>query len=154
MQELRKDPIIDRWVIIATERGQRPSDFARPRLRSKDPFCAFCAGLERMTPPEILAFRESGSSPNGPGWWIRVVPNKFPALNWDREIERSGEGMYDRMSGVGAHEVVIESPSHDASYATHTDHQVEEILWSFQQRMQVLKRNPLFRYILVFIPKY
>lgn len=78
MPELRKDPVVGRWVIMATERGKRPSDFKPVRDQRKGPPCAFCAGMEQMTPPEVLSYRENGSQPNGPGWQVRAVSNKFP----------------------------------------------------------------------------
>jgi galactose-1-phosphate uridylyltransferase len=55
MPELRKDPVVGRWVIMATERGKRPSDFKPTRDQRKGPPCAFCPGMEQMTPPEVLA---------------------------------------------------------------------------------------------------
>src|SRR3989475_9366718 len=80
MPELRKDPVVGRWVIISTERARRPSDFVSQPVRPLAADCAFCEGREGTTPPEILAGRPAGSEPNGPGWTYRVVPNKYPAL--------------------------------------------------------------------------
>ena len=116
MPELRRDPVVGRWVIISTERARRPSDFApAPRPRKGGP-CVFCGGQEQHTPEEVWALRPGRSEPNTPGWLLRVVPNKFPALRIEGELEPAAEGLYDRMNGVGAHEVVIESPDHDASH--------------------------------------
>ncbi|HYL10160.1 MAG TPA: hypothetical protein VEU31_05430, partial [Candidatus Acidoferrales bacterium] len=81
MPELRKDPIVGRWVIISTERGKRPTDFVRESVVSQGKgFCPFCSGNEAKTPPEILAYGRPNGGPNSSGWTIRVVPNKFPAL--------------------------------------------------------------------------
>ncbi|MCS6955010.1 MAG: galactose-1-phosphate uridylyltransferase, partial [Candidatus Calescibacterium sp.] len=107
MPELRKDPILKRWVIIATERAARPNDFKQktqdqPGDTSK---CPFCTGNEYMTPPEVLAYRTPGTLANGPGWWIRVVNNKFPALKPEGELDKKGIGIYDFMNGIGYHEV-------------------------------------------------
>src|SRR5438128_947557 len=118
MPELRKDPVVGRWVIIATERARRPSDFVAQPVRPVGAGCVFCEGNEHKTPPEILAGRSAESRPNEPGWSYRVVPNKFPALRIEGELEPAGEGLFDRMNGVGAHEVVIETPEHAASLAT------------------------------------
>ena len=108
MPELRKDPVVGRWVIISTERARRPSDFVpAPAGHGTGGLCAFCPGQETRTPSEILALRPPDTRPDTPGWSLRVVPNKFPALRIEGELEPSGEGLYDRMSGVGAHEVVI-----------------------------------------------
>ena len=107
MPELRKDPIHGRWVIISTERSRRPSDFTPEERRPIGGFCPLCEGNEDRTPPEIIAFRDNGTPPNSPGWTLRVVSNKFPALRIEGELNREGEGIYDKMNGIGAHEVVI-----------------------------------------------
>jgi UDPglucose--hexose-1-phosphate uridylyltransferase len=110
----------------------------------------FCPGNEGKTPPEILANRPPDSEPNHPGWSLRVVPNKFPALRIEGELEPTGEGLYDRMNGVGAHEVVIETPDHLATLATLSADTVAEILLAYRERMVDLKKDPRFEYILVF----
>ena len=80
MPELRKDPIVGRWVIIANERAKRLYDFKSEGQGLGEPrVCPLCEGQEDKTPPEIIAYRDFGSRPNGPGWRIRVVPNRFPA---------------------------------------------------------------------------
>jgi len=152
MPELRKDPIIGRWVIIATERSKRPNDYrsitAAPAAEHR--FCPFCSGNEDKTPPEIMAYRKDGSKPNSPGWHVRVVPNKFPALRIEGGLNREGEGIYDKMNGVGAHEVIIETPDHKQTLATMTNNQVEEVLWSYRDRVLDLKKDKRFRFILLF----
>lgn len=151
MSELRKDPIIDRWVIIATERGKRPSDFGSTMEEKKPaPNCPFCEGNEDKTPPEILSYRKSGTKPNTPGWWTRVVPNKFPALTIEGNLERAGEGIFDMMSGRGAHEVIIETPNHNDTFLTLPVERVEEMLWAYRDRTMDLKKDPLIKYILIF----
>lgn len=112
-------------------------------------FCPFCNGNEQKTPPEVLAFRHEGA-PNQPGWSVRVVPNKFPVLGIEGELSRQGEGMYDKMSGIGAHEVIIETPDHKLSLPEMAEKQVEEVLWAFRDRINDLKRDRRFRYIVVF----
>ena len=109
MPELRKDPIIRRWVVIAKERAKRPSDFRQKAQPEDDAFCPFCEGNEDKTPPEILAYRKAGTEPDKPGWWVRVIPNKFPALDSEGNIRKSGVGMYDLMNGIGVHEVFVET---------------------------------------------
>jgi UDPglucose--hexose-1-phosphate uridylyltransferase len=150
MPELRKDPVVGRWVIIATERARRPSDFASEPVRRVGGACAFCEGNEGQTPPEILAGRGPESRPNGPGWSYRVVANKFPALRIEGELEPSGEGLFDRMNGVGAHEVVVETPTHLASLATLSVDAVTDVLVAFRERVVDLKKDPRFEYVLVF----
>jgi len=148
--QLRKDPVIGRWVIVAAERAKRPTDFAHEPPRSATSFCPFCPGNEDKTPKEVLCYREAGTMPNTPGWWLRVVPNKFPVLRIEGELDRQGEGMYDLMNGIGAHDVIIETPHHDRSMADYGPKEVEEVLWAYRDRVMALKRDNRFRYILVF----
>ncbi len=151
MPELRKDPITGRWVIISTDRGKRPSDFVRESVQIKgNGFCPFCYGNETKTPPEVLVYGRNGSGKDTPGWSIRVVPNKFPALQIEGDLDREGEGLFDRMNGIGAHEVIIETPDHQSTLATLPDKSVEEVLWAYRDRMLDLKNDKRFRYILLF----
>src|SRR5262245_48283145 len=114
--ELRKDPISGRWVIISSARAKRP-EAPDPRREDESPEararCPFCYERESMTPPEIFAIRTEESEPNSPGWFTRVVANKFPAFGIVPEINLRRIGMFQIATGYGAHEVVIESPDHD-----------------------------------------
>ena len=154
MPELRKDPIVGRWVIISTDRAKRPTDFVREAVRIKGGFCPFCYGNESKTPSEILAYRPNtnGSTPqkDGTGWTVRVVPNKFPALGIEGNLNKQAEGMFDKMNGVGAHEVIIETPDHNASLASLPPKRIEDILWAFRDRILDLKKDRRFKYILLF----
>ncbi|MDA8423510.1 MAG: galactose-1-phosphate uridylyltransferase [Nitrospiraceae bacterium] len=149
MPELRKDPITGRWVIISSERGKRPSEFHDQRSKKRTGFCPFCAGNERTTPNEILAYRDNGQ-PNGPGWRLRTVPNKFPALQIEGSLGKQGEGIFDKMNGIGAHEVIIESPEHNATLATLPQRAMEEVLMAYRDRMEDLKKDTRFQYTLIF----
>ncbi len=151
MPELRRDPIVGRWVIISTERAQRPTDFRQglPPLAAQ-PLCPLCRGNEAQTPPEILAYRSNGGAPNTPGWSLRVVPNKFPALQIEGDVAREGIGLYDRMNGVGAHEVIIESPEHKASLAGLSEKHLEDVFWAYRDRILDLRKDSRLRYILIF----
>ena len=95
MSELRKDPVIGRWVIIATERGKRPTDFVSVESKEETLSCPLCEDNESMTPPEIYAVRPGQTLANTKGWKIRVVPNKFPVLRVEGQVEREGLGMFD-----------------------------------------------------------
>jgi len=150
MPELRKDPVLGRWVIISTERGKRPSDFGTPPPKRRQGFCPFCPGNEDKTPPEVLAYRDNGSAPNTPGWKVRVVPNKFPALQIEGSLNRRGEGLYDKMNGIGAHEVFIETTDHQLDMSDMEVDHLESILYAYRERMLDLKRDGRFRYILLF----
>jgi UDPglucose--hexose-1-phosphate uridylyltransferase len=151
LPELRKDPIMGRWVIISTDRQKRPNDFVfeRARIIGRE-HCPFCPGHEALTPPEIMAYRQDGGAPNKPGWDVRVVPNKFPALQVEGTLDREGDGMFDRMNGIGAHEVIIETPDHDRTLASMSEPEIVRVLSAYRDRMQDLKRDFRLRYILIF----
>ncbi len=151
MSELRRDPITGRWVIIAVERGKRPTDFISPSIqRKKAGFCPFCPGNEYTTPPEILAFRLPNTKPNSTGWRLRVMPNKFPALQVHGDLNKMGEGIFDKMNGIGAHEVIVETPEHFLSLATMPLKTVEDVLWAYHLRLSDLKKDKRFKYVMIF----
>jgi len=149
--ELRRDPVVGRWVIISTDRARRPADF-RPVAPSFPAMslCPLCPGNEAQTPPEILAYRANDKAPNTPGWHVRVVPNKFPALQIEGELGREGLGLYDRMNGVGAHEVIIESSEHKATLATLPEKKLEDVFWAYRDRILDLRKDIRLRYVLIF----
>ena len=152
MPELRKDPVLSRWIIIASERRQRPSDFLveHPPVKN-DGFCPLCAGHEQTTPPEVWAYRlGGGQAPNSPGWQVRVVPNKYPALRIEGSLDKRGEGIYDRMNGVGAHEVIIESPNHDDQFAYLPPDKIFYVLLAYRERILDLQKDPRFSYVMIF----
>lgn len=151
MPELRKDPLTGSWIIISPERRIRPQYFSETgenKLTPKN--CPFCQGNESMTPPEVYAIRNKNSQPNQPGWDLRVVPNKYPALRVEGTPDKKADGFYDKMNGVGAHEVVIETPAHEKDMNELTTDQVTEIFLSFKRRILDLKRDIRFKYIQVF----
>ena len=150
MPELRKDPITGRWVIIATDRAKRPSDFSRQQVKITGlRFCPFCAGNELRTPAEILAYRTRGGA-NEPGWTLRVISNKFPALRVEGTINSKAEGMYDKMNGIGAHEVIIETPDHMQTLATMPEKRIEDLFWAYRDRTLDLRRDVRLKYVLLF----
>lgn len=150
MPELRRDPIIGRWVIISTERGKRPTDFPTVPVGKSTAFCPFCTGNETKTPPEVYSIRAPGTDRDTPGWRVRVVPNKFPALQIEGDLNRQGEGIYDKMNGIGAHEVIIETPDHEKSLGDLDEANFVDVLIAWRERMVDLKRDGRFRYILIF----
>ena len=150
MPELRKDPIVGRWVIVAPDRAKRPEDFKQELKPETNSFCPFCAGNEESTPPEILAYRDAGSHPNGVGWRARVIPNKFPALQIEGNLDKRGEGMYDVMNGVGAHEVIIECSDHETNISRLPVEAVREVLWIYRDRLVDLKKDPRLVHGLIF----
>ncbi len=151
MPELRKDPILERWVIISTERHKRPTDFSLDPLPvNKGGFCPFCSGNEDKTPHEIFTISHDDRQPDTPGWTLRVVPNRFPVLTIEGELTKEGEGLYDRISGIGAHEVIIETPDHSDSLASISLPQFINVLSSYRSRLSDLKRDSRFKYALIF----
>lgn len=159
MSELRHDPLTDLWVIIAPERGTRPFDICSQQLeKSKLTFCPFCPGHEDKTPlPEIYALLNDDNSRNGtqnkewilPNWEIRVVPNKFPALQVEKTPKKEAVGLYDKIDGFGAHEIIIEGREHvEIPYLS--INQNVSILKTVRDRMRDLKKNPRFRYLSLF----
>ena len=146
MPEFRKDPTVDRWVIIATERAKRPVH----REASDTALCPFCAGNESLTPPEVLVFRDQ-SDPSGlPNWTVRVVPNKYPALVPDgSRLETTSEN-YEARIGTGAHEVIIESPHHVTDVTLLSESQFGAVLRAYRSRIMELRTDKRFRYILIY----
>lgn len=150
MPELRKDPIIGRWVIISVERAKRPHDFTPSDGSPPEGECPFCSGKEDHTPPEIYAIRKPGTKNNTPGWDVRVVPSKAPFLRIEGDLDRRGKGIFDEMNGIGAHEIVIETPSHIGNLADLDEEQIAKVITCFVERIKDLERDKRFKYTLVF----
>ncbi|MBU1113155.1 MAG: galactose-1-phosphate uridylyltransferase [Candidatus Omnitrophica bacterium] len=151
MPELRKDPIIGRWVIIATERAKRPQEFkVSHNSQSPSQDCPFCSGHEEYTPAEISAIREKGAKPNGSGWQVRTVPSIVPLLYSSGELEKRPHGIYDMMNGVGVHEVIVESPRHIASLDELEPSEISQVLEMYRQRILDLEKDIKFKYVLIF----
>ncbi len=149
MPELRHNVLTREWVIIATERAKRPQEFVKVR-RSKeerlsfDPKCPFCPGNEAMTPPATLVIPDDGA------WKVRVTPNKFAALSYGGERLRSFEGIRRTMTGVGIHEVIVETPDHSKSTALLEDRQVETILDTYLNRFNFASADPRVEQVTIF----
>jgi UDPglucose--hexose-1-phosphate uridylyltransferase len=151
MPELRRDPVLGRWVIIDSEHMKGPADFPKDdNTPIRHATCPFCAGREHQTPPEVDGVRTSGGAPNTPGWLVRTVPNKFPVLVAEGEFKKEGAGIYDQMSGIGAHEVVIETPDHDKNLAELTPEEMRLVIGQYASRFRQLSRDSRFKYIVVF----
>ncbi len=151
MPELRKDPIMGRWVIIATERARRPDQFLPLSVTPPDTAadCPFCEGHEQQTPPEILAIRHGGQA-NQPGWDVRVVPSNSPLLRIEGQLQRHGKGIYDLMNGIGAHEIIIEGPAHTANLADLPEGQIAKVIEAYVGRLTDLERDQRFKYALLY----
>jgi len=150
MPELRKDPIIDRWVIISTERGKRPVFLIEEPPPPKAAMCPLCSGNEHMTPAEVYAIRPNNSPPNSPDWLLRVIPNKFPALRIEGSLNKEGVGLYDRMNGIGAHEVVVDTPVHGETLSKMDVRGIQNLFIAFKERVLDLAKDKRFRFTIVF----
>jgi len=150
MSDLRYDPVKQRWTVIAPERARRPSDFNYNRMPIEDiedaGDCPFCPGNEHMTTEEIFSIKNE----NNEGWLLRVVPNMYPIFKVEGKIERKGVGVYDKINGIGAHEVIIETPLHNIILKDYSLKILYNLFYTFKIRMLDLRRDIRFRYILIF----
>ncbi|MFO0944749.1 MAG: galactose-1-phosphate uridylyltransferase [Planctomycetota bacterium] len=150
--EYRRDPVTGRWILFATERAYRPQQsVSGNELDATN--CPFCLGHERETPLEVYADRECGP-PNGPGWSVRVVPNRYPAVRALEEAKQAAANddaaWFARQPGAGRHEIVIECPEHRWSFTERSDEHVGRVFEVYQRRMRVLREAPSVRYVMVF----
>ncbi len=152
MAQLRRNPIDGRWAIIGAEGGPKtPEEFERENsVKDSREDCPFCPGNESKAPSEILAIRPTSSATNTPGWLTRVIPNRFPALQIEGELDKGGVGLYDRMNGIGVHDVVIESPDHEKQMADLTDQELEKVILTYRNRSIDLAKDKRFRCLLIF----
>ncbi|MFA6280882.1 MAG: DUF4931 domain-containing protein [Candidatus Omnitrophota bacterium] len=145
MPQLRKDPILGRWVIISTERAKRPKDFPHVESSPVTEDCPFCRGKESQTPPEIFSIKD-----NNGNWRVRVIPSQSPFLNLNAELWKKGKGPYDLINAVGSHEVVIETPDHIANLADLGEDQVKDVLQTYCLRFKELSKDNRIKYVLAF----
>ena len=150
MSELRKDPIVDRWVVMAPDRAARPIDIVEYLPSVESSFDPFAEGNESSTPAEILACRAAESVANRPGWRVRVVPNKFPALQGAAVSDRRRDGIYEAMTPFGAHEVIIECPHFETNISRLSVEHIGEILKVYRDRLNDLKRDRRLVHALIF----
>jgi UDPglucose--hexose-1-phosphate uridylyltransferase len=160
--ELRKDYLLDRWVVIATERGRRPTDFARKTQEpAKTATCPMCPGNEHMTPPAMLIYQKKGKSIQKTkdkgdnrqrNWLIRVVPNLYPAFTPPTEKTDLKQIMKDPdlAQAVGHHEVIIESPNHDEHPADAKIPQLTLVVNAYIDRLRELSKKPYVKYVSIF----
>ena len=156
MAEYRKDPLVERWVIIAPDRSDRPHEFVETESVRRGGLCPFCAGSESETTPEVDAVREAGTAKNGPGWRVRAVGNKFPFLDKAEggkgkgEVRGGGQPSLMSCPAVGQHEVLIESPTHVTRSGELSVEQLTDVLRLYRSRLAALRREPGIRYVQIF----
>lgn len=145
MSELRHNKVTGEWVIIASERASRPEDFHstkdKPPMPQRKASCPFCPGNEKMTPHETLADRED-TDVDTSGWQVRVVPNKYPALDPNVDAEWFTQaGYFNGVKGFGVHDVIIDHPRHDLTIATMPLTSVERLFFIYRERYRQLEKN-------------
>jgi UDPglucose--hexose-1-phosphate uridylyltransferase len=150
MSQMRKDIFTGGWVIVAETNTVTPADFSFKRFTRETRFCPFCETNEASTPPEVFAIRNPDSSPNGPGWSVRVVPNSNPRLRIEGQLGRRAEGFHDLMNGVGAHEIIVETPRHDRSLHELEVHEIADVIRAHVSRVTDLEGDKRMRYALIF----
>lgn len=150
MSELRKDPVLERWVVIAPERGRFPWPIEPAPSPPPGTLSPFVEGQEDKTPPELWAVRAPGTPPNAPGWDVRVVPNRFPALKVEGNLEPAPVGIFDRLNGIGAHELIIEAPRADVDLCDLPVAHIAQVLLAYVERIRDLRRDLRLRYHTVF----
>jgi UDPglucose--hexose-1-phosphate uridylyltransferase len=144
MSELRRDPVTGRLVVIAPERLTGTVSAAAPdrHVTARDgDMCPFCEGHEAVAGREILAWRPYGSHANTPGWELRVIPNRNPVLRVELDLISPSSALFQTFGGLGAHEVIIETPQHNATLASMPVDDVWKILWAWRERIRDLKRD-------------
>ena len=150
MSEIRRDPVIGRWNIITTDEPLGPEAFGIEHHSLSGGKCPFCYGNEAMTPPEIYVVRPPGGTPNSPGWQLRAVANKFPALQIEGDLGRRGIGVFDLCNGVGAHEVIIETPDHQRQTADLSIEELAALIKAYKVRSLDLRGDRRLKYTLIF----
>jgi len=150
MSELRRDPLLRRWVIIAPERRADliTRRLSRPPVTQEKP-CPFCPGNEHMNPHEIYVVRTERTTQNPQGWAVRITPDQKPLLRIESPLERRGVGLFDLMSATGAHELVTDTPDHDAHWADFDLTQMERLLRSYVSRYNDLRNDRRFHHAVI-----
>jgi len=150
LSEFRWDPLKGSWVITENQRVRQPREFLIERKKTSMTACPFCPGQEAKTPPEVFALRTANSTANGPGWQVRVVPNKFPVLRIEGQLDQQVSGLQRSMHGIGAHEVIIETADHQRSLAQLDIVETTSVLQAYRARLLDLRQDTRFRYLQIF----
>ncbi len=145
MGELRKDYILDRWVLIAPTRGKRPHELEPRTQPTPNGTCPFCPGNEKLTEDEI------GRVPEGKEWKIRWVPNKFPALGPGASCTpQTANGFFTWAENYGNHEVVIETPEHGRQLTEFSRAEIASVLRVWRERIDGIGSRSGIAYVNVF----
>jgi UDPglucose--hexose-1-phosphate uridylyltransferase len=172
MPQFRQNPVTGQWVIVAPKRANRPLECKADRQETRRAAyvrgCPFCPGQERHTPPEVYAVRDDFATVDREGWRVRVFPNKYPALTLDaegvpapepaaaqglnRETNTATNQSVLRVarSGVGMHEVIVESPAHDKHFALQDPEQAERIVQTLRHRHRMIMQARDVKHVCIF----
>ncbi len=160
--ELRKDYLLNRWVVIATERSRRPSDFVtNANEQPQDSICPLCVGNEHMTPPAVmLYFKENEEirkardhdGTRSKNWLVRVIPNLYPAFAPpDESIDIPGLiAGKNHTCAIGHHEVLVESPNHYDDPADAELSQLKLLVMAYIDRLKELSAESYVKYVSIF----
>jgi UDPglucose--hexose-1-phosphate uridylyltransferase len=151
MPEMRQDPATKEWVIIATERRKRPTDFVYKEPRKENPSafnsCPFCPGHESMALPEVLAYKKSGTD----SWQVRAFANMYPAVVPEGSTSRRiDQGIFLSVDGIGRHEVIVETPEHHTTLALMDDAGVAAVLRAYRARYEAMTKFPSIKSVIIF----
>ena len=149
LHELRKDPLLGRWVAVLNQ-SKSPSEYVLFPEEANEKDCIFCSGREGELPREIMSIQNPNPSGDSNKWWTRVIPNLSPVFRVEGDLERKGEGMYDKMNSIGANEIIIESPFHSAKPEDIGLDQMARVLITYRDRMSDLEKDPRLRYTLIY----
>ncbi len=147
MSEIRLDRIHNKYVLIAPERLYRPNS-THIEKKNTNSICPFCEGNEDLTPAEVFAIRDNEA--NLPSWKTRVVPNLYKAVQIELEDISKRDGMFESIPGVGAHEILIDSPCHDCDIPQLDTTAIENWLRSMIIRIEDLKKDKRLIYLSIF----
>lgn len=150
MSQYRYCKLKDNWVIISPKRVRKPSDFELSSSEAYDVDSPFVYGNEHKTPPEIYAIREYGSKKDTPGWKVRVVPNKYNALEIEKTPITDFNGIYEEMDGFGAHEIIIDTPKFPSKFQEFSAEEVSLVLKAARERIGDLSKDSRIKYVNVF----
>ena len=149
MPEIRKDPVLGHCIILASDRQKRPNDFA-PKQGGSHNICPFCPGNEHNTPPEICRIDQTNKSDGNKEWKIRVVPNKYPALDGNAPLILEQDGIYEKTSAPGRHEVIIETPLHTGRLENLPLPHLTDIIRIYAMRSKAMLEIPFIKYAMTF----
>jgi UDPglucose--hexose-1-phosphate uridylyltransferase len=158
--ELRKDYLLNRWVVIATERSRRPTDFVKQKAEDiSNSLCPLCVGNEHMTPPAVMLYLKqdgeikTGKDSNGEraqNWLVRVIPNLYRAFAPPKDPLDQVWISEDLGNAIGHHEVLIESPNHDEHPADAEMPQLKLLVKAYLNRLRNLSAKPYVKYVSIF----